>query len=244
MGIIPSLLRTVLVALVGVAATVVAAVAAILGARSGPASPLLQRITRVWSGTWLAAAGVDLEVTGTENIDGRSSYVVVANHSSTLDIMACFRAIPLPIRFLAKKELFRIPLLSTAMRAIGIIEVDRQARVAIHEQINRRAQELVESGCSLIIFPEGTRSRDGTLGPFKKGAFTIALRSSLPILPVAIEGTHRAWPPGARLVRGGRVRLAIEPPIESAGMGIKDGGELRDRARDAIAKRLEHLAQS
>jgi 1-acyl-sn-glycerol-3-phosphate acyltransferase len=84
-------------------------------------------ITDRWSRLWLGAAGVDLRVVGGENVDPDRSYVVVANHSSNLDIMACFLALPLPIRFLAKKELFRLPLLATAMRDIGIVEVDRQA---------------------------------------------------------------------------------------------------------------------
>src|SRR5690606_14562664 len=106
-------------------------------------SPLIERITDTWSRAWLGAAGVDLSVVGGENVDPGRSYVVVANHESNLDIMACLVALPLPIRFLAKKELFRIPLLAAAMRGIGIVEVNRQARIAVHEQINVQARDLV-----------------------------------------------------------------------------------------------------
>ncbi len=170
-------------------------------------------------------SGCPLEVQGAELVDPKRSYVVVANHLSVLDIMACFLAVPVPIRFLAKKELFRIPILAPAMRAIGIVEVDRSARSAIHEQVNRQARELVASGRSLIIYPEGTRSRDGELRPFKKGAFTMAVAGGIPVLPLTIAGTYRAWPPGRLLVTGGRtIKAVIDPPIETAG--------LRKRRRD------------
>jgi len=151
--------------------------------------------------------------------------------------MACFLALPVPIRFLAKKELFRIPILAQGMRAIGIVEVDRQARIAIHEQLNAQAKELIAAGRSVIIYPEGTRTRTGELGPFKKGAFTIALGLGLPLLPVAIDGSYEAWKPGTFLIRGGReITVEILPPIETDECG--DANELRDRARDVIARAL------
>lgn len=236
--------RTTLTAVVGFAATVVAAVLAIIVSRRDPTGPRIQRIIDMWSRAWLAAAGVDLRVEGIENVDPQRSYVVVANHSSALDIMACFLAVPLPIRFLAKKELFRIPLLAPAMRAIGIVEVDRQARTAVLEQINRQAKDLVATGRSVIIYPEGTRSRDGTLERFKKGAFTMAVRSGLPVLPVTIHGSYQSWPPGWKLVRGGSVTVVIDPPIETEGLTVAETGQVRDRAHAIIAKQLESRAQS
>src|SRR5690606_24917074 len=161
------------------------------------------------------------------------------NHESTFDIMACFLALPVPIRFLAKKELFRIPLLAQAMKAIGIVEVDRQARIPIHDQLNVQAKELIAAGRSVIIYPEGTRTRTGVLGPFKKGAFTIALGMGLPILPVAIEGSFEAWRPGTFLIRGGEITVKIEPPIETDGLERADANILRDQAREVIASALE-----
>jgi 1-acyl-sn-glycerol-3-phosphate acyltransferase len=89
--------------------------------------------------------------------------VVVANHLSALDIMACLLAVPLPIRFLAKKELFRVPVLAQGMRLVGIIEVDREARGAIHSEVNRQSRDLIEKGRSLIIYAEGTRPRNGVM---------------------------------------------------------------------------------
>lgn len=238
------LLRTATTLLVGLVATIVAAIAAIVVSRRHPTGPQIERVIDGWSRAWLRAAGVDLTVLGADKVDRDRSYVVVANHSSALDIMACFLAVPLPIRFLAKKELFHIPLLSPAMRAIGIVEVDRQARVAIHEQINQQAKELVAGGRSVIIYPEGTRARDGTLGPFKKGAFTIAVRSGLPLLPVTIHGGHLAWPPGSKLVRGGSITVIIDPPIETEGLSVGETAEVRDRVHASIAERLESFSQS
>jgi 1-acyl-sn-glycerol-3-phosphate acyltransferase len=233
-----TMVRTVLTLSLGVLATLIAAPLVVVIARVNPTSPNIERIARVWSRLWLATSGCALEVSGSELVDPARSHIVVANHLSVLDIMACFLAVPLPIRFLAKKELFRIPILAPAMRAIGIVEVDRRARSAIHEKVNRQARELMLSGRSLIIFPEGTRSRDGELRPFKKGAFTMAVAGGIPILPLTIAGTFRAWPPSGLLVHGGRKIMAvIDAPIETSGMGKEDVARLTEDTRTIIEKR-------
>jgi 1-acyl-sn-glycerol-3-phosphate acyltransferase len=234
-------LRTLLTLVVGVTLTVIAAPIVIVIAKITPTSPWIERIAHVWSRAWLLAAGSPIEIRGGENIDLSRSHVVVANHLSNLDIMASFLAVPLPIRFLAKKELFSVPILAPAMRAIGIVEVDRAARSAVHEKVNQQARELVDSGRSLIIYPEGTRSRDGKLKNFKKGAFTMAIAGQIPVLPVTIHGTYQAWPPGRSLVKGGKITVVVDPPIPTVGMTKDDTGRLADEARVVIAKRLEEL---
>lgn len=235
-------IRTVLTLSLGVISTLIAAPAVIVIARINPTSPNIERIAQVWSRIWLAAAGCRLEVRGSEHVDRTRSHIVVANHLSVLDIMVCFLAVPLPIRFLAKKELFSVPILAPAMRAIGIVEVDRTARSAIHEQVNRQARDLVASGRSLIIYPEGTRSRDGELRPFKKGAFTMAVAGGIPVLPLTIVGTYRAWPPGQFFVYGGRKVIAvIDPPIETSGMNKEDITRLTEQTRDIIDRRYVEL---
>ena len=245
MRTLQTLIRTVLTLCVGVIATLIAAPAVILIARFNPTSPTIEKIARAWSRVWLTMANCTLVVIGEEAVDRNRTHIVVANHLSILDIMASFLAIPLPIRFLAKKELFRIPILAPAMRAIGIVEVDRQARSVIHEQVNRQARELVASGRSLIIFPEGTRSRDGELRSFKKGAFTMAVAGGIPILPVTIAGTYRAWPPGRLLVHGGRtITVVIDAPIETSGMRKDDVTRLVEETRTIIEKRYLDLGGS
>jgi 1-acyl-sn-glycerol-3-phosphate acyltransferase len=233
--------RTILTVVAGVTATIVAVASIAVMVVINDSSPLIEKIIRAWSRVWLAASGTKLEVDGAENIDPNRSYVVVANHLSTLDIMACLLAVPLPIRFLAKKELFRVPVLAQGMRMVGIIEVDREARGAVHSEVNRQSRELIEKGRSLIIYAEGTRPRNGVMKPFKKGAFTMAITSGLPVLPLSIHGSYEAWPPGTPLVRGGVIRVVLDKPVETEGMSTSDTGDLRDQVREVIAGRVEAL---
>ena len=233
--------RTIITVVAGVTATIIAVAALAVMVVINDSSPLIEKIIRVWSRVWLAASGTKLEVEGAENIDPKRSYVVVANHLSTFDIMACLLAVPLPIRFLAKKELFRVPVLAQGMRMVGIIEVDRQARGAVHSEVNRQSRELIEKGRSLIIYAEGTRPRNGVMKTFKKGAFTMAIGSGLPVLPLSIHGSYEAWPPGTPLVRGGLVRVVLDKPVETEGMTSSDTGDLRDQVREVIAGRVEAM---
>jgi len=236
-----TMFRTVVTWTVGVLATIVGGLSVISLALFDRTSPAVERVIKWWSRAWLWASGTELSVEGEENIAPGRSYVVVANHLSTLDIMVCFLAVPVPIRYLAKKELFRIPLLAQAMRAVGIIEVDRAARGAIHASVNRQAKELIELNRSLIIYPEGTRPRDGVMKAFKKGAFTMAIASGLPVLPLSIHGTFEAAAPGKPWFRGGPVTAIIDPAIETTGMSGGDADALRDRVREIIAKRVGDL---
>lgn len=235
------LLRTVLTWAVGILATAIAAPTALIIAAFKPTASSIEWVIRVWSRIWLAVAGTKLTVEGAENVDPDRSYVVVANHLSTLDIMSCFLAVPVPIRFLAKKELFRIPVFAQAMRAVGVIEVDRSARSAIHSKVNEQAQNLIEAKRSLIIYPEGTRPRDGALRTFKKGAFTMAVAGQLPVLPLTIHGSYEAFPPGQVWVRGGHITAVIDPPIETSGLTGADTGMVRDQAYEVISTRVRDM---
>lgn len=236
-----TLFRSILTWVVGVAATILGAIAALVLVVVNADSPLIERVIRMWSRSWMAASGTKLSITGQEHVDPSRSYVVVANHQSTLDIMVCFLAVPLPIRYLAKKELFRIPLLAQAMRAVGIIEVDRAARSAVHGSVNKQAKELIAHNRSLIIYAEGTRPRDGVMKPFKKGAFTMAIASQLPVLPLSIHGTYEAAVPGKPWFRGGPVEAVIDAAIETTGMTHADAEQLRDEVRRTIVKRVTDM---
>lgn len=235
------LFRTVVTWVVGVLVSIVGGLSAIVLVLVNPYSPAIERVIHWWSRMWLEASGTRLTVKGREHVDPERSYVFVANHLSTLDIMVCFLAVQVPIRYLAKKELFRIPLFAQAMRAVGIIEVDRAARGAIHSSVNTQAKNLITHNRSLIIYAEGTRPRDGVMKPFKKGAFTMAIASQLPVVPLSIHGTYEAAVPGKPWFRGGPVTAIIDPPIPTAGLTQADAGELRSRVRDIIAKRVSDL---
>ena len=230
--------RTLLTWTVGILATLIGAFLVIVIALINDTSPWIERVIRGWSRAWLIASGTTIEYEGQENVDPSRSYVVVANHLSSLDIMACFLAVRIPIRYLAKKELFRVPILAQGMRAVGIIEVDRDARSAIHSEVNRQAKQLIAKKRSLIIYAEGTRPRNGLMRPFKKGAFTMAIASGLPILPVSIHGTYEAFRPGRPWVRGGKVKVIVDPAIDTEGLTQADVGALRDRVQDLIASRV------
>ena len=177
-------------------------------------------------------------VEGIDNIEAGRTYVVVSNHQSAFDIPAQFQAIPIPIRFFAKKELFGIPVFGTALRAIGIVEVDRQAGAAVHGQINAHSAEVVARGHSVLVYAEGTRFQDGPVHPFKRGAFSIAIEAGLPILPAMVFGGHLAWPP-KRPILGGPMKVAIGRPIETAGLTRKDIADLRDQTKQAIERMVD-----
>lgn len=230
--------RTFITVVAGVLATLIAVPLILLIAWRNDTSPLIDRLIHGWSRTWLIASGTKLEIVGQENIEPGRSYVVVANHQSALDIMACLLAVPIPIRFLAKKELFEIPLFAQGMRAVGIIEVDREARGAIHAEVNRQAKALIAKKRSLIIYAEGTRPRNGVMKAFKKGAFTMAIASQLPILPVSMHGSFESWPPGQPWIHGGSIRAVIDPAIETEGMTHADSGDLRDQIFEIISGRV------
>lgn len=233
--------RTLATWVAGAVATVIGAISVMVIAVIDDTSRLIDAVVRWWARVWLLTSGTELEITGGEHVSENSSYVVVANHLSTLDIMACLIAVPLPIRFLAKKELFRIPILAQGMRAIGIIEVDRSGHAAIHASVNRQADELIAKKRSLIIYPEGTRPRNGVMRPFKKGAFTMAIAAGLQVLPVAIHGSYEAARPGRPWFNGGRIQVVIDPPIPTRDLSRADAGRLRNQAFEVISARVRAM---
>ena len=187
-----------------------------------PASPVHDAIVDHWSSLFLRIPPVRVVAEGVELVDPTRRYVVASNHLSMFDIPLLFRHLPLHGRFLSKKEVFRIPLVGQAMRTIGIIEIDRQAGGSSRQAINDGVKIAAERGYSLLVFPEGTRSRSGELLPFKKGAFRIAIDTGLPLLPVVIEGTDRVQKPERKVFHAGTVMMRVLPPIETMGMTNRD----------------------
>jgi 1-acyl-sn-glycerol-3-phosphate acyltransferase len=230
--------RPVLNILVIAVMTIVGAIAALLSRLFDSSGDTVLRLARWWSRaiTRLAGVRIDAEVRGT--IDPARSYVFMANHLSTVDIWALFVALPVPVRMIAKKQLAAIPLFGWAMWAGRFIFIDRQNAVAARRSIER-AEQRIRSGASVLLFPEGTRSRDGKLGPFKKGGFHLALDSGVPIVPVALRGTRELMPRRSLLLRSGRVSVIIGPPIATAGLSSEDRDALLDRVRGEIAAMLD-----
>lgn len=198
-------------------------------------------VMRSWGRLFLIIAGVKLDTTGADRLDPDGSYVLVSNHLSNLDAPLHIAMMPVSIRFLAKMELFKIPIFGSAMRSIGIVETDRRAGATAHRAINRQVARVVDLECSLLIYPEGTRSKDGELHPFKKGAFRIAVDNGLSVVPITIAGTERVWPPGSNIVRPGVVKMVIHEPIPTIGLTARDLNDLRDRAYAAVAGTWEQI---
>lgn len=205
-------------------------------------SPMVDRITTGWSKLFLRLGPLHTEFVGREHAPLEGSAIYVANHLSDFDIPLLFVGIPTPIRYMAKKELFHIPVLAAAMRRMGIIKVDRQGGGTTHHAaINRGVQRAIDRGHSIIVFPEGTRSRDGYLKPFKKGSFRIAVDNGLPVVPVTIHGTREAWHPGGKVIYPGKATLTIHEPIPTRGLSPGDIDEIRNQAHRIIEDRFESL---
>ncbi len=196
---------------------------------------------RLWSRLFLSIPPVKLEVEGRENVVPGEQYVFLANHLSNLDIPALFLAIPTPIRYLAKKEVYRIPIFAQALKIGGIVKIDRGAGAVTYQAINEGVARAKERGYSLIIFAEGTRARGQDLAPFKKGAFRIAIMTGLPVVPVTINGTWEAWAPGSKLIYRHDAKIVIDEPIPTEGLEQTDIGDLRDKVRDIIDTRYQEL---
>ena len=231
--------RTVPAFAAGVLATLAAAVLVLCRGPARVDAPATDRIVRWWAAAWLRAAGARVTVHGLEHVRADTTYVVVSNHQSNLDPMVHLRVLPLSLRVLAMRELFRIRLLGPAMRAIGMIEVDRDS--PDFGQIDQAAARSLTAGHSLLVYPEGTTCPDGRIGQFKDGAFVIAITSQAPVLPVTIDGTRRIWPPGRTAIHGGQVRVVIADPLPTSGLIHHDVPMLRDQAHSVICSAYSAL---
>jgi 1-acyl-sn-glycerol-3-phosphate acyltransferase len=206
-----------------------------------PHHPFVEKIINLWSRLFLSIAPVTYEVEGRDRLDPGRQYVFVANHLSNFDIPVLFLSIAHAIRYMAKKELFAIPAVGSAMKRIGIIRIDRGAGPSTHASINAGVTAAKEHGYSLIVFPEGTRSRDGGLHEFKKGAFRIAIASGLDVVPVALRGTWEVWQPDHKVFFPGHARVRIGEPISVADLTLSDIDGLRERTHATIAKAFAEL---
>ncbi len=195
-------------------------------------------VARLWARVNLWVAGTRVHVTGVERIRRGQSYIYAANHQSWFDIFALLAAMPYPFRWLAKEELFRIPVLGFAMEACGAIPIDRRDRHKAFASINQAA-ERARSGASIFIFPEGTRSQDGVLQEFKTGGFIMALKSRQPIVPVSISGSHEVLPKrGEWMIRPGEIFMNISDPIPTAGLTTRDRDRLIRWVRGSLRRHL------
>ena len=199
----------------------------------------LRMASRVWAPGLLGGAGARLDLEGFEAIDFSRPYIVVANHQSMIDICALFRALPMPMRFVLKQELARVPFVGAYARAMGMVFIERQSARAAARRLHDAAA-IFNEGHSLCAFPEGTRSRDGRVGAFKGGVFKLAIETGIPILPIAIEGSGFVLPAAGFKVRPGRIRLRVGTPIATTGLQPGDRQQLARRSQQVIIDLQRH----
>jgi 1-acyl-sn-glycerol-3-phosphate acyltransferase len=197
----------------------------------------LHNYARLWAKVGLKLAGVKLTVCGQENLQPDRPVIYMPNHQSNFDILALLAGLPGQFRWLAKEELFRVPLFGLAMRRCGYIPLDRSDRKKALKSMTEAARRI-QDGTSVVIFPEGTRSADGHLQEFKKGGFMLALKAKVPVLPVAIQGSYAVMPKTSRWIHGGAIEVCILPAIDSSGMGTADREPLMEQVRHRIAATL------
>ena len=210
------------------------AICAALVNRSGNVSHL---VGRLWSRIMLFAGGVKVQVEGLDNIKPEEAYVFAANHQSQFDIFTLLGHLPTQFRWLAKKELFRIPIFGAAMKGAGYIPIDRSNRKEAFKSIDLAATR-VQEGTSIVIFPEGTRSLDGKLQSFKKGGFHLAIKSKRPIVPVSISGAFSILPKKGFRVRPQLVKVYIGEPVPTEDITSKNRDWLISEIRRRIQEKL------
>ena len=195
-------------------------------------------LVRLWGRIICMAGGVSVRVEGTENLDPDQPYIFAANHQSQFDIITLQGYLPCDFRWLAKKELFKVPIWGPAMRLAGYIPIDRSRGRAAMKSLDQAARRIAE-GTSVIIFPEGTRSRDGRLHSFKAGAMVLAIKAGVPLVPTAIQGTFEILPKGRLLMKPGQVVIRLGRPIPTSGYRTKDRHELALYLQEKVAELLE-----
>jgi len=190
--------------------------------------------TSDWAKWILKAAGTPVQVEGAERIPLGVPVVYASNHTSMFDIWALSAVLPGSVRFVAKEELARIPLLGAAMVRAGHVMIDRQNKARALEAYEQ-AVATIKSGISAVVFPEGTRSRTGELLPFKNAPFGLAIAAQVPLVPLYVDGTFRILPKGGRTLRPSPIRVRVGEPIVTAGLSLADRKKLRELAHAAIA---------
>jgi 1-acyl-sn-glycerol-3-phosphate acyltransferase len=198
-------------------------------------SDFMYRVSMNFCRFAMRLVGVRVRVEGTANLPS-SACIFASNHASNLDGVILMPAVPRRISLFAKRELFRVPVFGASMRAAGFVAVDRTGKKAASGIA--AAVRSLRGGLSLLIFPEGTRSTDGRLRPFKKGAFAMAIESGVAVAPVAIVGTHLLLPRGAWIIRSGEVVVRFRPAVETSAYTMKQREELCARVRALVAAAL------
>jgi 1-acyl-sn-glycerol-3-phosphate acyltransferase len=237
-------MRTALLALLGIPCTVFFTLAALAGGLFRASSAYFDWVHRSWAKSMLWVVGVRVEADGLENLPVGEPVILAVNHQSWIDIFVLLASLPVSVRFIAKKEIRRVPGFASAMESAGHVFVDRKKRGKAIVAMRKAAAHMRDQGHSMAIFPEGTRSPDGRLLPFKKGGFVLAIEIAATLVPVAMDGGRLIMPKNTLAVRAGRVRLRCAKAIRFTGPEKDDRDNVLEDVRDRIARMLEEIRVS
>ena len=194
---------------------------------------IIHKYARVWGWLIIKICGVQVTLGGSEQIEQGRPYILMANHQGAFDIFALLAYLPVDFKWVAREEIFRIPIIGWAMKAAGYISIDRQGRKKAIQSIEKAVAKIQE-GTSVLVFPEGTRSPDGRIHAFKKGGFTLAVKAGVPIIPISIRGSREVLPRGSLTVSSGRIDIIVGQPIRTDNRGLAARHALMGDVRQAI----------
>lgn len=236
------MIRTAVISALGVLITLVGALVAIVASFLTKGGNFPHLVGRFWAWSIVYVSRVKVSVQGLEHIDPGAAYVYMANHQSMFDIPSLLGYLPVQFRWLAKMELFQIPVFGYSMARVGYIGIDRSNRKSAYKSLQEAAQKIAH-GVSVVVFPEGTRSTDGQIKSFKAGGFYLAIRSGRPIVPVVIYGSHHVMPKGRLRINRGQIILSIHPPIETTHYNNKNKEDLMELVRSTMKRDLDKIAK-
>jgi 1-acyl-sn-glycerol-3-phosphate acyltransferase len=204
----------------------------------GASENSIHKVARTWATILLKISNVQVSVHGTEHISTEQPQIFMSNHQSDFDILIVLAYLPGQFRWIAKKELFRIPVFGKAMKNAGYIEIDRQNHERALQNLAEAARKIRE-GKSVMSFPEGTRTVDGTIKAFKKGMFHLALQAGVPIVPITIIGASEIMPKRSLQINPGRITMIIDRPIDVTAYSEDSRPELIERVRMVIINNFQ-----
>jgi 1-acyl-sn-glycerol-3-phosphate acyltransferase len=233
------MIRSFLMVIIAIAVTAFMSTCAFLFPLISPGENKAHKVANLWARMLLWLTSTRVNVIGRENVLLGKPQIFMANHQSDFDVLIVMAHIPGQFRWIAKKELFKIPIFGKAMRSAGYIEIDRQNHEKAMKSLDEAAQKIRE-GKSVVTFPEGTRSKDRTIKPFKQGLFHLAIKAGVPIVPISIIGAHEIMPKRTLKVRPGKITMIIDRPVDVSGYTIETRGELIERVRGIIIRNFEN----
>jgi len=237
------MIRSALLVTLGVAVTAFFSFWSVVFSFFANAENNVHKVANIWARTLLMMCGTTVEVIGGENVLLGKPQVFMANHQSDFDILITLAFLPGQFRWLAKKELFAIPVFGQAMKSAGYIEIDRQNHQKALQSLDMAALRI-RQGKSVMTFPEGTRSRDGEIKAFKQGTFYLAIQSGAPIVPIAIIGSGAIMPKRSLKIKSGRIRMVIDKPIDVTGYTLEDRQALIRHVRQIIKKNYDDYREA